>query len=102
VRTIRQDEILDLEQRIEEARRRAWGTSFTPSWFVFFKSQAAATMAASTQIYGEDTARFQVGARMGRPSSRRRAPGDDVFPARTDRISHRTPQSSGPREMRRP
>lgn len=55
-----QVEILDLEQRIEEARRRAWSSSFTPSWFVFFKSQKAAAMAASTQIYGEDTAKFQV------------------------------------------
>ncbi|KAI8473306.1 MAG: hypothetical protein J3K34DRAFT_411580 [Monoraphidium minutum] len=55
-----QDEILDLEQRIEEARRRAWSTNFTPSWFVFFRSQQAAAMAASTQIYGEDTAKFQV------------------------------------------
>jgi hypothetical protein len=27
---------------------------------VFFKSQAAAAMAASTHIYGEDTAKFQV------------------------------------------
>jgi len=27
---------------------------------VFFKSQQAAAMAASTQIYGEDTAKFQV------------------------------------------
>jgi len=55
-----QEEILELEQRIEEARRRAWATNFTPSWFVFFKSQQAAAMAASTQIYGEDTAKFQV------------------------------------------
>ena len=57
-----QEEILELEQRIEEARRRAWASEFTPSWFVFFKTQSAAAMAASTQIYGEDTAKFQVGA----------------------------------------
>ena len=57
-----QEEILELEARIEEARRRAWSTHFTPSWFVFFKSQAAAALAASTQIYGEDTAKFQARA----------------------------------------
>jgi hypothetical protein len=60
-----QDEIVGLEERIEAARRRAWASAFTPSWFVFFKSQAAAAMAASTQIYGEDGAMFQVHAAPG-------------------------------------
>ena len=60
-----QAEILGLEVRIDEARRRAWNTNFTPSWFVFFRTQQAAAMAASTQIYGEDGAKFQASRREG-------------------------------------
>jgi hypothetical protein len=54
-----------LEARVDAARRRAWSRGFTPSWFVFFKSQAAAAMAASARVYGEDAAKFQVHAAPG-------------------------------------
>jgi hypothetical protein len=40
---------------------------------VFFKSQAAAAMAASTQIYGEDAAKFQVRLTQGGDERRARA-----------------------------
>ncbi|KAF8073110.1 AAP5 [Scenedesmus sp. PABB004] len=55
-----EDRILELEGRIERARREAFTSAFTPSWFVLFKSQAAATMAASSRIYAEDSTKFQV------------------------------------------
>jgi hypothetical protein len=55
-----QARIHDLELKIEAARRDAFTSEFTPSWFVLFKSQTAATMAASTRIYAEDSTEFQV------------------------------------------
>jgi hypothetical protein len=57
-----QGRIAELEEKIEAARRNAFTSDFTPSWFVLFKSQQAATMAASTRIYAEDSTQFQVGA----------------------------------------
>jgi hypothetical protein len=59
--------------RIDAARRRAWGSNFTPSGFVFFRSQQAAAMAASTQIYGEDGAKFQARRSGGPLAGRARA-----------------------------
>eukprot|EP00878_Enallax_costatus_P022072 GHUV01023404.1.p1 GENE.GHUV01023404.1~~GHUV01023404.1.p1 ORF type:complete len:906 (+),score=284.12 GHUV01023404.1:2758-5475(+) len=52
--------IKDLELQIGQARREAYTSSFTQSWFVLFKSQKAASIAASTRIYAEDSTRFQV------------------------------------------
>lgn len=49
-----------LELQIEQARREAFRSSFTPSWFVLFKTQKAASIAASTRLYAEDNTRFQV------------------------------------------
>lgn len=57
-----QERIKELEVQIEAARRNAFTSEFTPSWFVLFKTQQAATMAASTRIYAEDSTEFQVGA----------------------------------------
>jgi hypothetical protein len=55
-----QERIQGLEHAIEAARRAAFSSAFTPSWFVLFKSQSAAMMAASTRIYAHDNRRFQV------------------------------------------
>jgi hypothetical protein len=55
-----QETIRSLEAQIEQARRKAFATAFTPSWFVLFKSQSAAMMAASTRIYAHDNTKFQV------------------------------------------
>jgi hypothetical protein len=55
-----QERIAELEEKIEVSRRNAFTSDFTPSWFVLFKSQQAATMAASTRIYAEDSTQFQV------------------------------------------
>lgn len=49
-----------LAEQIEQARRETLSSSFTPSWFVLFKTQTAASIAASTRIYAEDNTRFQV------------------------------------------
>jgi hypothetical protein len=57
-----QDTIQSLEAQIEQARRKAFSSAFTPSWFVLFKSQSAAMMAASTRIYAHDNTKFQVRA----------------------------------------
>eukprot|EP00879_Flechtneria_rotunda_P012611 GHRR01013169.1.p1 GENE.GHRR01013169.1~~GHRR01013169.1.p1 ORF type:complete len:1229 (+),score=453.96 GHRR01013169.1:316-3687(+) len=55
-----QSHILSLEEEIDKARRNAFKSDFTNSWFVLFKSQAAAAMAASTRIYAENNTQFQV------------------------------------------
>lgn len=55
-----QDTIQSLEAEIEQARRAAFSSAFTPSWFVLFKTQSAAMMAASTRIYAHDSTKFQV------------------------------------------
>jgi hypothetical protein len=55
-----QERIQGLEKEIEAARRAAFSSAFTPSWFVLFKSQAAAMMAASTRIYAHDNRKFQA------------------------------------------
>lgn len=49
-----------LEDQIAVARTMAFKTAFTPSWFVLFKTQSAAMMAASTRIYAHDSTKFQV------------------------------------------
>lgn len=55
-----QERMQSLELQIEQARREAFRSNFTPSWFVLFRTQKAASIAASTRIYAEDNTRFQV------------------------------------------
>jgi len=60
VYAVLQETIQSLEKQIQEARHTAFSSAFTPSWFVLFKSQSAAMMAASTRIYAHDNTKFQV------------------------------------------
>lgn len=48
-----QAQINELEGRIEAERRKVLTRAFTPSWFVFFKTQKAAALAARAHIYAE-------------------------------------------------
>jgi hypothetical protein len=50
-----------VERQVDVARKEAWNTGHTPSWFVLFNSQQAASMAASAHIYTEDDRTFEVG-----------------------------------------
>jgi hypothetical protein len=53
-------EIAQLELDIKAERKRAWSARHARSWFVFFRSQAAATVATSTVVHGEDDRPFRV------------------------------------------
>eukprot|EP00798_Chlamydomonas_sp_ICE-L_P017208 gene17208-23528_t len=49
-----------LQQEINDARNHALVNEATPSWFVFFRTQSAATIAASVPIHAEDNREFKV------------------------------------------
>ncbi|GAX72909.1 hypothetical protein CEUSTIGMA_g364.t1 [Chlamydomonas eustigma] len=53
-------QMIDLQEKIREARMRALKEGSTPSWFVFFKTQRAAIVASQTILHSEDHREFKV------------------------------------------
>ena len=51
--------------QVEAARRRALAEGHTGSWFVFFRSQHAAAVAAQCVLHGEDNREFKVRVKGG-------------------------------------
>lgn len=47
--------------QVRVARQRAFDTQHTPSWFVFFRTQRAAAVAAQCVLHAEDNRQFRVG-----------------------------------------
>ncbi|KAG2443726.1 hypothetical protein HXX76_002072 [Chlamydomonas incerta] len=52
--------VKEIMAEVEEARRRAFDTAHTPSWFVFFRTQRAAAVAAQCVLHAEDNRKFRV------------------------------------------
>ncbi|KAG2438979.1 hypothetical protein HYH02_010771 [Chlamydomonas schloesseri] len=53
-------QVKDIMKKVQEARRRAFDTAHTPSWFVFFRTQRAAAVAAQCVLHAEDNRQFRV------------------------------------------
>ncbi|PNW73839.1 hypothetical protein CHLRE_13g574850v5 [Chlamydomonas reinhardtii] len=53
-------QVKKIMEEVRVARQRAFDTQHTPSWFVFFRTQRAAAVAAQCVLHAEDNRQFRV------------------------------------------